>query len=85
MDVCSGEMRTLRFEWIHLAARIVRPAGRTALRLAVPHVLRLLRFDSRVQESGEALIDDLLGLGHDPIDQLLAGRDVVDEACDHAA
>src|SRR3569833_1425194 len=33
----------------------------------------------------QPLIDDLLGLAHGAVDQLLHGRDVLDEARDHAA
>jgi len=32
----------------------------------------------------ETAPDDCLGLGHDPADQFLAGRDVVDEPGDHS-
>lgn len=33
-------IRTLRFEWIHLAGRIARPQGRAELRIAVPRRVR---------------------------------------------
>src|SRR5690606_39675233 len=33
----------------------------------------------------ETLCDDLFRIAHDTVDQLLAGRDVVDQARDHAA
>lgn len=32
--------RTLRFEWLHLPARLVRPQGRAELRIAAPEPLR---------------------------------------------
>jgi hypothetical protein len=36
-------------------------------------------------EAGEAVLDDLLGLGHDPVDQLLAGRNGADQSRDDAS
>ena len=37
------------------------------------------------QRAGEAFQNDFFGLGHDPVDQFLARRDVIDQAGDHAA
>jgi hypothetical protein len=36
------------------------------------------------QRRPQAVSNDLLGLSHDPVDQLFPGRDVVDKADDHA-
>ena len=36
-------------------------------------------------EARETLVEDRLGLGNDAVEQLLAGRDVVDQALDHAS
>src|SRR5215470_1084474 len=45
---------------------------------------RLLRLVA-IEKTGQALPDNLLGSRHDPIDQLLDRRDVVDQADHHAA
>jgi hypothetical protein len=36
------------------------------------------------QQAFETTSDDCLGLGHDPVDQFLAGRNVMDEPGDHS-
>ena len=38
-----------------------------------------------VEETGEPLADQHFGFRHDAVDQFLAGRNVVDEARNHAA
>src|SRR5829696_3147025 len=38
-----------------------------------------------IKEARQALTDDAFGVRHDPIDQFLYRRNVVNEACDHAA
>src|ERR1044072_5065177 len=45
----------------------------------------LSRRSRPIQEPHQAATDDLLGLGHDAVDEFLAGGNVVDEAGDHAA
>src|SRR5207248_4057685 len=40
---------------------------------------------SRGQQAFETASDDCLGLGHDPVDQFPASRNVVDESRDHPA
>ena len=55
-----------------------KPAAKRTARNSDPPALRR-------QHALEPLADELVRLSHDAVDQLLAGRDIVDQAGDHAA
>src|SRR5215831_713709 len=72
-------------------------SGRLKVSVAIPLSMVSIRSDIvplpflsvwpilRGQQVFETAPDDRLGLGHDPVDQFLAGRNVVDQPGDHPA